>query len=160
VSRAKSDAVTKTEPGVYCFKATWAGDTNYPNGASDIGSNGSECFRVRDTSSITTAQKWLPQDTATVTLGSGGTPAGTVQFTLYESADCSGAAVQTFSDNEAPFVTNNETYYTDDKTISWSATFTPSNPNAVEGSTTTRCEKSVLDITNDAGPFPPPAPTP
>jgi hypothetical protein len=83
--------------------------------------------------------------------------AGTVVFKLYESADCSGTAAATFTDSDGSngFVTDNGTYYTTSKTISWSAVFTPTNTTLYNGSTTTRCEKSVLTITNDSGPFPP-----
>jgi hypothetical protein len=166
-SRALSDAVNagtpaspSLSPGIYCFKATWAGDSNYPEGATHIGNaaTGTECFRVRDTSSILTAQKWLPQDTATVTRGSGGAVSGSVTFSLYESADCTGTAT-TFTDGTADsnggFETANSSYYTTSKTVSWSATFTPTNTTDVGGSTTTRCEKSVLTIDNSSGPFPP-----
>jgi hypothetical protein len=145
-------------PGRYCFRAEWPGDLNYTNPLTESGGpNGTnECFTVKDTSSITTAQKWLPQDTATVTTA-GGTPvSGSVVFSLYENGTCSGTPARTFGpDTSAPFETNNETYYTSSQTISWSATFTPTNPDAVQGSTTTRCERSDLTINNDAGPFPP-----
>ena len=99
-----------------------------------------ECFTVQDTSSITTAQKWLPQDTATVTTAGGSAISGNVVFSLYENGTCSGTAATTFEDSSAPFETNNSTYRTTSTTISWSATFTPDN--GVAGSTTTSCERS------------------
>jgi hypothetical protein len=48
VSEAQSSSVAPTTAGIYCFKATWAGDSNYTSGASDIGNTttGSECFQV------------------------------------------------------------------------------------------------------------------
>jgi hypothetical protein len=159
--------------GTYCFRAEWPGDPpNYPTGATVFGPTADdECFTVQDTSSITTEQKWLPQDTAIVTTGSGADPSGTVDFTLYESDDCSGDPVTGVSgltdrpvesDGETPptfkAVTANETYYTTSTVISWSAEFTPDNPDDVTGSTTTQCESSDLTITNNAGPFPPPEP--
>src|SRR5207248_6035880 len=110
------------------------GDNHYP-GALSATNTSTECFRVRDTSSTTTAQKWLPQDTATVTTAGGTAVSGSVSFSLYETANCTGAVVQTFSDTSAPFETSNQTYYTTTKTISWRATFTPTDPNAVVGST-------------------------
>jgi len=149
---------TGLSPGRYCFRAEWPGDVNFDDGPySEFGgANGTnECFVVKDVSSITTAQKWLPQDTATVT-NAGGTPvSGTVVFSLYENGTCSGAAATTFTDTAAPYETNNATYRTSSTIISWSATFTPSDPNAVVGSTTTSCERSDLTINNAAGPFPP-----
>lgn len=148
-------------PGRYCFRAEWPGDSNYTTPLTEFGGpdGTNECFTVKDVSSITTAQKWLPQDTATVTTAGGTAVSGTVEFKLYESPDCTGTAVQTFTDSSAPFETNNTVYYeSPGKTISWSATFTPSDPNAVQGSATTRCEMSVLTIDNSASAFPPPTP--
>jgi hypothetical protein len=151
----ESEAFTPDEVGRYCFRAELVDDPNYDEGAVD--SRESECFVVRDVSSITTAQKWLPQDSATVTLASGGTPSGTVVFSLYENGTCSGTAATTFEDTAAPYETDNSTYRTSTTIISWSATFTPSDP-GVEGSTTTRCERSDLTINNSASDFPPPTP--
>jgi hypothetical protein len=157
-AQATSDAVNTAgsplAPGRYCFRAEWPGDDNYPGALSHSGTGDSECFIVRDTSSITTAQSWLPQDSATVTLASGGTPSGTVVFSLYENGTCSGTAAATFTDTSAPFETANMTYRTSSTIISWSATFTPSDPGVV-GSTTTQCERSDLTINNSASPFPP-----
>jgi hypothetical protein len=116
---------------------------------------------VKDTSSIRTEQSWLPQDKAIVTTAGGTAVAGTVVFSLYENGTCSGTAARTFTDSTVStggvFETNNTTYETASKTISWSATFTPSDTNAVQGSTTTRCERSDLTINNSASDFPPPA---
>jgi hypothetical protein len=132
-------------PGRYCFRAEWPGDSNY-SGVSHTDST-SECFTVRDTSSITTAQRWLPNDSATVTTAGGTTVSGTVDFTLYDSGDCTGTVLGTFSDTSAPFTTDNTTVFTSSTTVSWKAVFTPSDPNAVVGSTS-GCEVSVLTITN------------
>jgi hypothetical protein len=150
-------------PGRYCFRAEWPGDDNYTTPLKEFGGeNGTnECFTVQDTSSITTAQQWLPNDTATVTLASGGTPSGTVEFKLYtKSGTCvddpnDSTDVTTFSDSSAPFETNNTTVYTASTIVSWSATFTPTAGSGVVGSTTTRCERSDLTIDNSASPFPP-----
>jgi hypothetical protein len=144
--------------GRYCFRAEWPGDTNFKDGPySEFGgaTGTNECFTVKDTSSITTAQSWLPQDTATVTTAGGTTVSGTVVFSLYTNGTCSGTAARTFTDTAAPFETNNSTYLTSSTIISWSATFTPTDANAVVGSTTTRCEKSDLTINNSASDFPP-----
>jgi hypothetical protein len=162
VSEATSDAVSKTLPGVYCFKATWAGDTSYPAGASDIGSNGSECFRVRDTSSMTTAQRWLPNDSATV-LNSQNQPvtSGTVDFTLYKNGTCTDDPLDLsdtvtgtgFDDrplnSSGVASTANTTQYvvtsSGTTNISWKATYDGSAD--IVGSNST-CETSVLQITN------------
>jgi hypothetical protein len=153
-------AASPKAPGRYCFRAEWPGDDNYTSALIEF-SGSTECFTVKDTSSITTAQKWLPNDTATVTT-TGGTPvSGTVEFKLYtKSGTCvddpnDSTDVRTFSDGSAPFETDNTTVYTTSTIISWSATFTPTDPNAVQGSTTTRCERSDLTINNSASAFPP-----
>jgi hypothetical protein len=160
---AGTAAAPNLSPGRYCFRAEWPGDDNYTTPLTEFGGpNGTnECFTVKDTSSITTAQNWLPQDTATVTTAGGTAVSGTVEFKLYtKSGTCvddpnDSTDVATFSDSSAPFETNNSTVYTTSTIVSWSATFTPTDPNAVQGSTTTRCERSDLTINNSASPFPP-----
>jgi hypothetical protein len=152
-STATSPAVnTSASPlsaGHYCFRAEWPGDTNYTTALSHTDAT-AECFDVKDTSSINTAQNWLPNDTATVTTGSGATASGTVNWTLYDSANCTGTVLGTFTDTSAPYATNNTTVYTANKTISWRATFVPTDANAVGGSSS-HCETSSLTINNDIG---------
>ena len=139
-------------PGRYCFRAEYSGDDNYdPDSETN---NTTECFTVSQPTTITTTQKWLPQDTATVTPA--GT-AGTVEFSLYENGTCSGTPARTFQDSSPTngvFETDNSTYRTATTTISWSATFDPSGNE--DPSTTTRCERSELTINNSASDFPPP----
>lgn len=133
--------------GFYCFRAE-ADLTNYQDPAAHTNTT-TECFQVRDTSSITTAQRWLPNDLATVTLGSGQAPSGTVTFTLFPNATCTPPGIDfgpiavasgtALSNNAQPiFVTSN---------ISWRAVFTPTDPNGVVGSTS-NCEVSNLTIDN------------
>ena len=105
-----------------------------------------ECFDVTDSSSIVTDQKWLPNDTATVTTTGGTAVSGTVTFKLYENGTCSGTEIATFTDSSAPFATDNTSVYTTSKTISWKATFVSNN--GVQGSTGS-CESSVLTIDNN-----------
>jgi hypothetical protein len=163
ISGAVSDAVNTSgsplQPGFYCFRAV-ADLTNYDDPA-EFTNNTTECFRVRDTTAISTAQSWLPQDSATITTGSGAAaPAGTVVFTLYDSNNCTGTVLGTFTDSSSPYTTNNQTTVSVEatKSVSWSATFTPTDTNAFEASTTTRCERSDLTINNSASAFPPPSP--
>ena len=101
---------------------------------------------MTDTSAIVTNQKWLPNDTATVTTAGGTAVSGTVTFSLYENGDCSGTAKATFTDSSAPFETNNTTVYTSSLTISWKAHFEPNNGIAASDST---CEVSTLTINNN-----------
>ena len=151
LSAEVNTAANPLAAGTYCFRGDFSGDaTKQVPPSSD--SSATECFTVRQPSSITTTQSWLPQDSATVTPA--GT-AGTVVFSLYENGTCSGTAARTFTDTTAAdgFTTNNNTYVTSSTIISWSATFTPSGN--VDPSTTTRCEQSDLKIDNSASAFPP-----
>ena len=82
----QSSSITVTATGRYCWRGVYSGD-------ADAGVPGStdftvdECFRVADTSSMTTAQNWLPNDSATITSGVAGTTlAGNAVFTLYDGA--------------------------------------------------------------------------
>jgi hypothetical protein len=173
VSRALSDAIntsgSKLSAGVYCFKATWAGDTNYPDGASHIGnaSTGTECFQVKDTSTTTTAQSWIPEDTATVKNSSNQNASGTVSFTLYSNGTCTAGTndvnvIHTFSD----VALVNGTASTNNSTVSggpygvvtspgaarsWQVTYTPSDSNAIGGSTSV-CETTTGMVIDDDGP--------
>jgi hypothetical protein len=159
ISTAQSpDVNTAASPlgsGRYCFRAEWPGDSNYPGGLSATNDT-IECFAVKDTSSTATAQNWLPNDTATITLGSGGSASGTVTFTLYDNGTCDGNVLATFPNRPVSggtASTNNTTTYlltTPGATVSWRATFTPSDTNAVAGSTG-HCERSVVTINNDIG---------
>ena len=143
--------------GKYCFRAHFdaaSNDPNYPGQTAETGNPAAECFNVTSVASITTAQKWLPQDTATVTASGGATVAGTVTFSLYESANCSGNAVQTFGpitvDSNGQAVTSNATYYTTATTISWRATFTSTN--SVGSGSPSHCETMTVNpLNNDTG---------
>ena len=153
---AISEAVNtsaSTAPGKYCFRAVYSGDDNYDpdehtNASTAAPQN--ECFMVQDTSAITTAQKWLPNDTAHVTLASGGTPTGTVTFELFENGTCAAPVARTFADQpidgSGNAETNNSTYETTAKTISWKATF---NPTGGPSGSTAPCETMNVTLDND-----------
>jgi hypothetical protein len=156
-SSAINTAANPLAPGRYCFKATWAGDANYPLGASDSGVN--ECFTVTDTTSASSVQNWLPNDSATITATGGTALSGSLTIQLYTGGTCgvgSGSAVSgqlyTFTlSNEASgtaHVTSNTTFKvtaTGTSTVSWLETFTSSNPNVGNSS---HCESTTLTITN------------
>jgi len=147
--------------GVYCFRAEWPGDALYKTPLSHT-DDSLECFAVKDTSAASTAQNWLPNDTATVTLGGGGTPTGSVTFTLYNNGTCDTTnpldVLATFADRPVDATgkasTNNGSDPTKvvlvispGTTVSWLATFTPTDATGVQGSTAT-CEKSIVTITD------------
>jgi hypothetical protein len=147
---ATSGTVQFSTVGNFYWRAFYLGD-----GLSPSASECNEIVHVRQiATAISTDQSWLPQDSATITPN----VAGTVVFSLYETnGTCSGAADRTFTDTDGSdgFATSNATYYTTSKTISWSATFTPTDTTTYLGSTTTRCERSDLTINNSASVFPP-----
>jgi hypothetical protein len=90
--QATSDPVGSsiiTTVGRYCFRAEYGGDSRY-NPSSDSGTLESECFTVTDTSSVTTTQDWLPNDTAEVKSAGGTALSGSVTFTLYDNGTCDG----------------------------------------------------------------------
>src|SRR5215213_515536 len=137
-----SSAFTPTSVGTWCWRGVYSGDENYPT-SSDASTG--ECFAVTDIASTTTAQKWLPNDTATITSSGGSTIAGTVTFSLYENGTCDGAAAATFGPINVvggQAVSNNTTYYTTTKTISWRAVFTSTN--SVASGDAGNCETMIV----------------
>ena len=154
-----STAQTPTAPGTYCFAASWPGDSNYvqEGGYRDDGLN--ECFTVRDTSSVSSVQKWLPNDTATVVSGGGSTPLnGTLKVQLYESGNCAAGtevATQVYTKTltnatsaaDRTLTTNNSTYFVELSTsVSWKVEFTSTSDFVT--SATAHCESTSLTITN------------
>lgn len=139
-------------PGRYCFRAEWPGDSNYTTPLSHVGTGNSECFRVTDTTSVSTAQDWLPNDSATITAAGGSSLNGTLVFELHQSGDCSGSVLYTKSititnqPSGTTFVTTNTTARTSSITVSWKTTFTSSDTNV--GGSSGHCEVSSLTITN------------
>jgi hypothetical protein len=147
-------------PGYYCFGAV-ATLSNYTSPAR-YGDTSNECFRVADTSSVATAQNWLPNDTATVSLGSGGNATGgTVTFTLYSNGTCTAGTnnanvIHTFADvpvaSDGTASTNNTTFAiatSTGRTISWRVTYSSGDANI--GGSTSHCETSTVTINDDTG---------
>jgi hypothetical protein len=80
--------VTAGGVGTYCFRAVYAPgtDPNYQSSAGILDGSAGECFTVTGVSGLSTAQDWLPNDTATIT---GDAPlSGNATFTLYTGSDC------------------------------------------------------------------------
>jgi hypothetical protein len=154
---AQSDPFTPNVVGTWCWRGEYSGDDFYdPVTDSSTG----ECFTVTDTSSLTTAQNWRPNDSATITSAGGSTLDGSVTFTLYNSADCTGTVlysetVDIPAGTASPVTksTSNDGssagdyLATADATVSWRAHFDSDDPN-VSDSTPDPCELSTLDITN------------
>jgi hypothetical protein len=90
-----SDGYLVSAVGRYCFRAEYSGDVTAGIPGS-VDYSATECFTVVSVpSAMTTAQKWLPNDSAQISASAGGNLAGTVTFNLYASANCSGTAVYT-----------------------------------------------------------------
>src|SRR5207248_8826874 len=81
--------------GTYTFVASYTGDPPNTNGVGPTACpdlSGTETVLVTDTTGVTTAQNWLPNDSATIT-STGGTPlSGSVTFTLYNNGSCDAGA--------------------------------------------------------------------
>jgi len=159
-SSATSDAVTVNKTGTWCFRAEYtpggANGSNY-TGSSDASSG--ECFTVTDTTASTSAQNWLPNDTAVITAANGAPLNGTLSAQLYTGDSCgvtSGSAVNgqlytttltnATSAADRTLTTGNTTFLVSaSASVSWLVTFTSSDPN-VAGSS--HCEVTSLTITN------------
>ena len=151
--------VTPTEPGTYHWKATYipaAGDPNNVGSTfnGDCSDDGETVVVTSVPSSMTTAQSFIPNDSATVSAPAGGDLAGSVKFELFESSDCSGTAIYT-KDNvpvsgASPQTVNttNTTVSTTSADVSWQVTYTSTNGG--QRSIPASCvEKTALSIDND-----------
>jgi len=144
--------------GTYHWKAVYTPATGDPNnlGSTHNGncSDTDEDVTVTSVaSSMTSAQSFIPNDSATVSAPQGGNLAGSVHFQAYESNDCSGTAIvdqtKTVAGASSQTVsTTNTTVSTTATNISWKVSYTSTNP--AQRSIAASCfEKSVLSIDND-----------
>ena len=165
-STATSPSFTPSAVGRYCFRGEYHPDAaSLYAPVSDFDS--SECFTVFDTTSVSTAQEWRPNDSATITAQGGSALSGNVVFTLYNNGTCtagasdvnvlytetrpvSGASPQTVSTtNDGSVASDPE--FTDTTagptgtthTLSWRAVYTGSPANQ-----TGPCETSTVTITD------------
>jgi hypothetical protein len=90
---------TPDSPGTYHWKAEYipaAGDANNVGSTHNASCTDTDEDVVVNTvaSSLSTAQRWVPNDSATVSAPAGsGNLAGNVSFALYPSSDCTGTAI-------------------------------------------------------------------
>ena len=108
-STADSNAVVADAVGTWCFRAVYIPNTGNYTGSSD--SSPGECFTVKDRRG-TSEQTWFPNDSATFTSTGGTALKGSLKFTLYDSADCTGTILrtaQTFAIDGASPVTRSTT---------------------------------------------------
>ncbi len=149
-SSATSSPFTPTAVGRYCFRGEYSGSSIY-DPSSDSGLN--ECFLVSDTTSATSHQVWLPNDSATITSAHGAPLNGTLSFTLHAGLTCTGTVLRaaesfTLTNAVSPATrstTNSSVTVEATADVSWEVVFASSDPR-VSGST--RCETTSLTITN------------
>jgi hypothetical protein len=144
--------------GTYHWTATYTPATGDPN---NVGStfNG-DCSDANETvvvtsvkSSMTSAQSFIPNDSATISAPQGGNLAGSVKFEVFESTDCSGTAIYTQTvpvsgGSPKTVSTTNTTVSTTAANVSWQLTYTSTNP-AQQDIPATCLEKTALTIDND-----------
>ena len=148
---------TPTAVGTYVWIASYDGDSPNTNAsAPSLCSDAAESVTITDTTAVTSAQIWVPNDSGTVAATGGSALSGTLSLDLYESANCSGPAVTgqhyqktltnatTLADRT--IISTNSTYSVlATITVSWKTVFTPSGSN-VSGSD--HCESTSLTIVN------------
>jgi hypothetical protein len=165
---------TPASPGQYVFVASYNGDSPNTLGVAAVAcadQPSAEKVRVQQIpTTIATAQKVYPQDSATVasTVAGNNLPAGgTVTFRLYDSlASCQahgttlGAGGLLYAEaTTIASAANSVTLATDNKTVSvnadgtyyWWVTYATGDT-AHTGSQSDCAESTALDFTNDAGP--------
>jgi hypothetical protein len=144
--------------GTYHWKATYTPANGDPNNLAST--HNGNCSDSDETvvvtsvpSTMTTAQSFIPNDSATVSAPQGGNLAGNVTFDAYESSNCSGTAIFTQTrpvSGAAPQTvsTTNTTVSTTAANISWSVSYDSTNP-AQDDIAATCKEATALTIDND-----------
>jgi hypothetical protein len=113
---------------------------------------------VKDSTSASSAQNWLPNDTATISATGGTALNGSLSFTLYSGDNCGATAggilkaAETFTLTNATTLadrtkttTNTTVKVLSSTSVSWLVEFTSTDP--LVGSSS-HCEKTSLTITN------------
>lgn len=143
--------------GTYHWKATYTPATGDPNNLGSTFNGG--CSDTNEdvvvtsvASSLFSRQSFIPNDAVTVSAPAGGNLSGSVKFEVFESSDCSGAAIYTQTvtvSGASPQTvsTTNTTVSTTASTVSWRLTYTSNNP-AQRSIAATCLEKTALTIDN------------
>lgn len=156
-----------TVAGDYYWKASYSGNSpntlsTSHNGDCSVASEKVTVIQLQP--AISTAQSFVPNDSATITVDSGGgNLAGTVVFKLFIGAtnDCSGTAAYTSSAIDITsgtgtalsrtVMSNNTTAYTANTAFKWVVTFTSSNTSHKNVTSACGTEISNIVINNSAG---------
>jgi hypothetical protein len=145
--------------GRYCFRAHFvaaANDLNYAGQTADEGNAGDECFTVTGVANLSTAQNWLPNDTATLTGDSNLN--GSLSFTLYNDATCGnnggvavyGPETQTVTNaaSGSTFPTHNTSFSVDSSKAGGYSWLVHYDDTTLQDPTD-RCETSTLSINDN-----------
>jgi hypothetical protein len=145
-----------TAAGTYHWVAVYSGSSPNTNGTT----HNADCTDTNEdvvvntvASSLTSAQRWVPNDSVTVSAPAGGDLKGKVTFTLYDDATCtgsvvygpvdasvSGASPQTVSSSNATAVTSSGSY-------SWKVAY--ASENGAQRDIAASChETSSLTVSN------------
>jgi hypothetical protein len=94
VANVYSVSFTPTAAGTYQWGAVYSDSTTNTDGATHNSGtcnvSAEEVVVTTVPSTMTTAQSWVPNDSATIKATAGGNLAGSASFTLYNSSDCTG----------------------------------------------------------------------
>jgi len=147
---------TPTAIGTYHWVATYTGDLPNTNGTSATTCpDTTEDVVVSSVPSLmTSAQSFIPNDSATISASQGGDLAGTVTFQLFESSDCTGTAIYTSAPipvsgaSPQTVSTTNTTVSTTAANVSWLVSYDSTNP--AQDDISAKCfENTVLAIANN-----------
>jgi hypothetical protein len=151
---------TPTQPGTYHWAASYSGDPPNTNPADhnlDCSDTNENVVVNQAQTAISTAQKWLPNDSATISAPSGGDLSGTVRFRLYDNNTCAGTPL--YDSNNGPAITvsgaspqtvssANNNVLTASATVSWLVEYTSNNKAQTDVTSTCNTENSTLTINN------------
>jgi len=143
--------------GTYHWIVSYTGDSPNTLGNTGLCGASNESVVVTDITSATSAQNWLPNDSATITSTGGTALNGSVVFTLHSGLDCTGTILYTeptftlasASSPATKVTTNTLTKVSATADVSWKMVFTSTDSNV---SGTTKCENTSLTVNNN--PFP------
>ncbi|MFB7884993.1 hemagglutinin [Microbacterium sp. NPDC056057] len=146
-----------TSPGDYHWVAEYSG--NPPN--TNTQAHNTACTDTAEDVTVTaiqptmtTAQRWTPNDSATITASAGGNLAGTASFTLYPTTNCAGTPVLPTinvpvagASPQTPS-TANTVAVTTGGSFSWKVSYDSTNPAQLDIGDTCK-EVSTLTINNN-----------
>lgn len=146
-----------TAPGDYHWVAEYSGNppnTNSQTHNAACTDTGEDVTVTAIQPTMTTSQRWTPNDSATITASAGGNLAGTASFTLYPTTNCTGTPV--FPTINVPVAgaspqtpsTSNTVAVSAGGSFSWKVSYDSTNPAQLDIGDTCK-EVSTLTINNN-----------